>query len=123
MAKEGLTPDEAIESIRKARPVINPNSGFRMQLELFHEMGCKLDPQHEAYRLYKMKELGKQWWNEKNVETDELAKVMETVDLQVCKEIQRLFCQIVRHARVLFLEVSSKQGRVGLTEYGCFCMS
>ncbi len=83
MATEGLNLEQALSAIRQARPIINPNSGFLIQLQLFHEMGCKLDPQYEGYRLHKMEELGKQWWREKSVETDTLAQVAEAPDLQV----------------------------------------
>ncbi|KAK9917815.1 hypothetical protein WJX75_008567 [Coccomyxa subellipsoidea] len=94
MATEGLTVEQAIASIRQARPIIHPNSGFLMQLQLFHEMGCKLDPQYEGYRLHKMEKLGEQWWKQKSVETDSLAQVSEAPDLQVaryrCRKCRRL---------------------------------
>ena len=83
MATEGLTPEQAINAIRKMRPIVNPNTGFLIQLQLFYEMRCKLDPENESYRLYKMEVLGKQWWKEMTVETDTLAQVSDAPDLQV----------------------------------------
>lgn len=83
MATEGLSPEQAISSIKKARPIVNPNSGFLIQLQLFYEMSCKLDPENEGYRLYKMEELGKQWWKEMTVEIDTLAQVSDAPELQV----------------------------------------
>ncbi|PGH16453.1 hypothetical protein AJ79_01784 [Helicocarpus griseus UAMH5409] len=35
-----LTPPEALEMIRKSRPLCEPNDGFMKQLELYHKMGC-----------------------------------------------------------------------------------
>jgi hypothetical protein len=90
MATEGLTVEQTIASIRQARPIIHPNSGFLMQLQLFHEMGCKLDPQYEGYRLHKMEKLGEQWWKQKSVETDSLAQVSEAPDLQVSSVVRHV---------------------------------
>ncbi|OJD13385.1 hypothetical protein AJ78_06156 [Emergomyces pasteurianus Ep9510] len=35
-----LTPWEALELIRRSRPLCEPNDGFQEQLELYHKMGC-----------------------------------------------------------------------------------
>ncbi|KAK2845281.1 hypothetical protein FQN49_005878 [Arthroderma sp. PD_2] len=35
-----LTPTEALEVIRRTRPLCEPNDGFMEQLELYHQMGC-----------------------------------------------------------------------------------
>ncbi|MCJ1352060.1 MAG: tyrosine protein phosphatase yvh1 [Icmadophila ericetorum] len=37
------TPTIALASLRKARPMAEPNSGFMQQLELYHQMGCPND--------------------------------------------------------------------------------
>jgi hypothetical protein len=44
MATEGLTPDQALASLREARRVACPNHGFLAQLALFHQMHCKCAP-------------------------------------------------------------------------------
>jgi dual specificity phosphatase 12 len=36
----GLGPTEALELLRKARPLCEPNDGFMTQLEVYHNMGC-----------------------------------------------------------------------------------
>lgn len=36
----GVTPDEALSSIRANRPLAEPNDGFWKQLELYYEMGA-----------------------------------------------------------------------------------
>ena len=38
-----LTPQSALEILRQARPLCEPNDGFMKQLELYHEMGCPDD--------------------------------------------------------------------------------
>jgi dual specificity phosphatase 12 len=35
-----LTPTAALDAIKMARPVVEPNPGFMAQLELYHGMGC-----------------------------------------------------------------------------------
>ncbi|KAM5469681.1 tyrosine protein phosphatase yvh1 [Microsporum audouinii] len=35
-----LTPREALDLIRRTRPLCEPNGGFMEQLELYHQMGC-----------------------------------------------------------------------------------
>lgn len=35
--------------VKSKRPIIMPNEGFRRQLELFGEMGCTVDLNHEKY--------------------------------------------------------------------------
>ncbi|DAA74631.1 TPA_exp: hypothetical protein A8136_3169 [Trichophyton benhamiae CBS 112371] len=35
-----LTPREALDLIRRTRPLCEPNDGFMEQLELYHQMGC-----------------------------------------------------------------------------------
>ncbi|KAK7095589.1 dual specificity protein phosphatase 12-like [Littorina saxatilis] len=43
---------EALAFVRTHRSVIDPNEGFRRQLELFEVMGCKVDQTHAEYRRY-----------------------------------------------------------------------
>jgi dual specificity phosphatase 12 len=35
-----MTPSEALEMIRRSRPLCEPNDGFMEQLHLYHKMGC-----------------------------------------------------------------------------------
>lgn len=52
MRKYSLTRDQALEQLREKRrhsPVM-PNDGFLRQLDLFHRMNYKVDPQNELYR-------------------------------------------------------------------------
>lgn len=50
MATEGLSLEEAIVSVREKRRVICPNQGFYAQLQLWEQMGCKLDESNPTYR-------------------------------------------------------------------------
>ena len=50
MATEGLSLEEAIASVREKRRVICPNQGFYAQLQLWEQMGCKLDESNPTYR-------------------------------------------------------------------------
>ena len=49
----GLTPTEALERLRTARSLAEPNPGFMTQLELYHAMGCPEDvsthPQYQRW--------------------------------------------------------------------------
>ena len=38
--------------VRTARPVIEPNEGFKLQLRLFELMGCEIDEANEDYQEY-----------------------------------------------------------------------
>jgi len=38
--RSGLTPHTALELIRQARPLCEPNDGFMEQLNMYYEMGC-----------------------------------------------------------------------------------
>lgn len=38
MQKYNISPSEAVEMIRQARPIAEPNDGFMQQLELYHQM-------------------------------------------------------------------------------------
>ncbi|KAL1968818.1 hypothetical protein VTN77DRAFT_1179 [Rasamsonia byssochlamydoides] len=40
---KALTPQTALDIIRKGRPMCEPNSGFMQQLSLYHQMGCPDD--------------------------------------------------------------------------------
>lgn len=50
MATEGLSLEAAIASVREKRRVICPNQGFHAQLQLWEQMGCKLDEGNPTYR-------------------------------------------------------------------------
>lgn len=41
--------------VKKRRIFVRPNAGFTIQLRLFHKMGWKIDPQHEKYKVYRMR--------------------------------------------------------------------
>ena len=42
MKQEGLSRDEALASVKKARDCAEPNSGFMTQLEHWGDMGCQV---------------------------------------------------------------------------------
>ncbi|KXZ48173.1 hypothetical protein GPECTOR_30g269 [Gonium pectorale] len=43
MVHVGMTPAEARAAVKAARPAINPNQGFGLQLQLFHEARCSTE--------------------------------------------------------------------------------
>ena len=59
MKTEDLSLEEALESIRKVRPRADPNEGFREQLRLYCQMGCRIDVNHSAYRHHLLLHQGK----------------------------------------------------------------
>lgn len=55
MWRDKLPFRDALYKVKDRRPVIWPNSGFTEQLQLFAEMGHKIDPSHEKYAKFKEK--------------------------------------------------------------------
>uniref|UniRef100_A0A0W0FZG5 protein-tyrosine-phosphatase n=1 Tax=Moniliophthora roreri TaxID=221103 RepID=A0A0W0FZG5_MONRR len=47
-----LTPDEALDLIRKARPSVDPNPGFLLQLEIFHNASYKISGRDKNTRMW-----------------------------------------------------------------------
>ncbi|EFI27019.1 hypothetical protein CC1G_15152 [Coprinopsis cinerea okayama7 len=54
MYTQKLSPEEALEVVRKARPVIEPNAGFRRQLDLFHEAKHQVSQDNPYVRRFYM---------------------------------------------------------------------
>lgn len=44
-----------IRRVKAKRIFVQPNSGFTIQLRLFHKMGWKIDPIHEKFKMYRMR--------------------------------------------------------------------
>ncbi|KAG7439997.1 uncharacterized protein BT62DRAFT_1051642 [Guyanagaster necrorhizus] len=49
-----LSPEAALELIRKSRPNIDPNPGFLVQLELFHKASFRISRKDKATRMFYM---------------------------------------------------------------------
>lgn len=49
-----LTPEAALELIRKSRPNIDPNPGFLVQLDLFHKASFRISHKDKATRMFYM---------------------------------------------------------------------
>ncbi|XP_033103497.1 dual specificity protein phosphatase 1B-like isoform X2 [Anneissia japonica] len=58
MKNEKISFDDALTSIRKARPQARPNFGFRQQLDLFQKMCFKVDKENTQYKSHLLRELG-----------------------------------------------------------------
>ncbi|XP_071948466.1 uncharacterized protein [Antedon mediterranea] len=58
MKNENISFDDALVSIRKARPQARPNFGFRQQLDLFREMNFTVDKENKKYKSHLLRELG-----------------------------------------------------------------
>lgn len=52
IASRGVSPQTALEIIRKARPCIQPNFGFIKQLDVWHESKCIVSVEHKPTRLH-----------------------------------------------------------------------
>lgn len=77
MSSEQLAPQAALESLQAVHGRASPNDGFREQLELFHQMGCCLSPDHEAYRTFAMQQTGRRWHEEGHIDLQTLPQPAE----------------------------------------------
>lgn len=50
-----LSSRQAIETLKRVRPIIQPNLGFEQQLYLFEQMGNKIDTSNHHYKIWNMK--------------------------------------------------------------------
>lgn len=55
MATRGISYEEAFTTVKKARPIVCPNPGFREQLRLFAEMKFTLEGDSLAHRHYRIR--------------------------------------------------------------------
>lgn len=53
--KNLLILDNFFIRVKSKRIFVHPNVGFMMQLRLYHKMGWKIDPNHEKYKLYRLR--------------------------------------------------------------------
>eukprot|EP00252_Welwitschia_mirabilis_P005641 TRINITY_DN16143_c0_g2_i2.p1 TRINITY_DN16143_c0_g2~~TRINITY_DN16143_c0_g2_i2.p1 ORF type:complete len:215 (+),score=28.39 TRINITY_DN16143_c0_g2_i2:102-746(+) len=53
MRIENLSLQEALRSLQDVSPTACPNKGFMEQLQMFENMGCKVDHSHPIYRSFK----------------------------------------------------------------------
>ncbi|KAJ1674113.1 tyrosine protein phosphatase yvh1 [Spiromyces aspiralis] len=52
MQTQKISAQEALDLIKKRRPQIYPNEGFREQLDLFFELGYNVTPENPLYRRF-----------------------------------------------------------------------
>ncbi|PPR00800.1 hypothetical protein CVT24_000732 [Panaeolus cyanescens] len=52
MYTQNIEPQAALDLIRNARPIIDPNPGFMQQLELFHKSTYKISRREKAVRMF-----------------------------------------------------------------------
>ncbi|KAI0739126.1 hypothetical protein C8Q80DRAFT_1112923 [Daedaleopsis nitida] len=75
MVTQGLDPEAALETIRKARPDVQPNEGFMRQLEIFHKASFKVSKRDKETRLFYLERVVNEVMNGGgDVETDMFAK-------------------------------------------------
>ncbi|XP_014094950.3 dual specificity protein phosphatase MPK-4 [Bactrocera oleae] len=60
MKQHDLEYQAAFELVRSKRRFVQPNPGFVSQLKLYRRMGCKIDPQYQRYKLYRLRLAGEQ---------------------------------------------------------------
>ncbi|KAJ7976589.1 putative Dual specificity protein phosphatase [Quillaja saponaria] len=58
MRTEHLPQEDALESLRKSCEFVCPNDGFLEQLQMFEEMGFKVDHNSSLYKRFRLKVLG-----------------------------------------------------------------
>jgi len=80
MATESLTFEQALEEVKKARPFVSPNMGFRRQLRLWQEMGCTIEGTTKAHAMYKMERAASQFSKKKSVDPDGISYGTKTKD-------------------------------------------
>ncbi|CAL1534830.1 unnamed protein product [Lymnaea stagnalis] len=57
MQKHVISKVRALEIVAAARQFVRPNDGFQEQLQLFENMGCRIDKTHSEYRAYQLSKL------------------------------------------------------------------
>ncbi|XP_011183104.2 dual specificity protein phosphatase MPK-4 [Zeugodacus cucurbitae] len=60
MKQHDLEYQAAFELVRSKRRFVQPNPGFVSQLKLYRRMGCKIEPQFQRYKLYRLRLAGEQ---------------------------------------------------------------
>ena len=118
MWSEQLDLDAAVASLHVVYPSIAPNAGFRAQLELWQAMGCRVDPQHEAYKRLSLQTLGDSWAEHGSVAQESLPEPEAASSAQVgincfrMRECIRLQTSTVEQKRLP--EAKSHLAQVGL---------
>ncbi|KAI0760066.1 hypothetical protein C8Q74DRAFT_1319312 [Fomes fomentarius] len=75
MVTQGLDPEGALETIRKARPDVQPNEGFMRQLHIFYQTSFKVSKRDKETRMFYLERVVNEVMNgEGDVETDMFAK-------------------------------------------------
>jgi hypothetical protein len=59
----------ALAKLRKARPCVCPNQGFRRQLDLWGEMQYSLDGKTKAHRLYNLQKMAIEYETTRRIPT------------------------------------------------------
>lgn len=57
MKKLSLSSAKTLDLIKKHRPGVRPNSGFRRQLRIFENMHFKIDDRNSEFKTYKLEHL------------------------------------------------------------------
>jgi len=57
MTSESLTATNALEDLRKVRPCVCPNIGFKKQLDMWFDMGFTLEGSSKFHRLYQLQKI------------------------------------------------------------------
>ncbi|GFO45685.1 dual specificity protein phosphatase [Plakobranchus ocellatus] len=57
MYKLNMTKQKAVEYVSSIRHFIKPNDGFQEQLQLFENMGARIDKTHSEFRAYQLNKL------------------------------------------------------------------
>jgi len=73
MVVEGMEAEEAVNSVRIKRKVVQPNDGFLQQLAAWQEMGAKLDKSHPYVKQKALDALAQQQLAGDTVEKQDLA--------------------------------------------------
>ena len=105
-------------SLHVVYPSIAPNAGFRAQLELWQAMGCRLDPQHEAYKRLSLQTLGNKWAEHGSVAQESLPDPEAASSAQVGRHCLRICaCSLLQTGTVE--QKSLPESNVACLRLGC----
>ncbi|GJE99573.1 ual-specificity phosphatase domain-containing protein [Phanerochaete sordida] len=72
MYSRGLSPEDALTLIRKARPQVEPNDSFLAQLQIFHKASCRVSMHDKATRMFYLERMVKNIIDGEPVDTEAL---------------------------------------------------
>mmetsp|Transcript_13546 Transcript_13546/g.40966 ORF Transcript_13546/g.40966 Transcript_13546/m.40966 type:complete len:408 (-) Transcript_13546:632-1855(-) len=100
MVSQQMDAELALKYVQMKHPPAWPNQGFRYQLKLFEDMGCKLDPDYEPFRRFLLGTLTQQGVHGQDslpapVEPSPTDKPQSTVRCRKCRTLLATSANVV----------------------------